>query len=283
MTPLLFGPPGRRLFGIFHAPANGLAPSSAVLLCPPVGQELIRSHRFFRVLSDRLARSGVAVLRFDYHGTGDSPGEEAGGDLAGWQADVLAAHAELRRLAGGAPIAWCGARLGATLAAAAAHAAAAGPRQLLLWEPVLDGAAYLQGLREAHVAMLEQTFYIPPRGLRRRLAAEPEAFADGPLGFEISPLLLRQLRGLTPAGVGLAGSHGTCVLAKPDDAAARQWVEARAAQGLPVVLEPLLHALAWTEDPQPGNAMVPSEALQPLLRQLRVQAPARGTPLPEAA
>ena len=46
MTPLTFGPAGRRLFGIFHAPATGLAPASAVLLCPPMGQELFRAQRF---------------------------------------------------------------------------------------------------------------------------------------------------------------------------------------------------------------------------------------------
>jgi len=269
MTPRLFGPAARRLFGIFHAPANGLAPTAAVLLCPPMGQELIRSQRFFRVLSDRLARAGVAVLRFDYHGTGDSPGDEVDGDLAGWQHDVAAAHAELRRLVGNAPVGWCGARLGATLAAQAAHAVAAGPGHLLMWDPVLDGAAYLQALREAHVVALEKTYYIPPRGLRRRLASEPDAFTDGPLGVEMSPRLRRQLRELAPYGVVLSPSHGTTVLAMPGDTVAQAWAEAGRAQGLPVDLAVLAHALEWTEDPQPGNAMVPAEALQQILAQLR--------------
>jgi len=274
MTPLTFGPAGRRLFGIFHAPATGLAPASAVLLCPPMGQELFRVQRFLRVLSDRLARAGVAVLRFDYHGTGDSPGDDEDGDMAGWQDDVAAAHAELRRRAGAVPVAWCGARLGATLAAAAAHAAAQGPQHLLMWDPVLDGGAYLRALREAHASVLIKSFCLPVSGLRRRLAAEPEAFAEGPLGYGMSETLRRQLRELAPYHVTLSPSHETTVMAMPCDMVAHAWAQALRAQDLPVGWVPFEHTWGWTEDQQrPGQAtMVPAEPLQQLLQRLRAPA-----------
>jgi hypothetical protein len=57
------------------------APGAAVLLCNPFGQEAIRCHRAFRLLSARLASSGIPSLRFDYFGTGDSPGNDGEGDL----------------------------------------------------------------------------------------------------------------------------------------------------------------------------------------------------------
>ena len=67
----------RRLFGLFPPPER--EGRIAVLICAPFGQEVVRSHRLFRVLSDRLARTGIAVLRFVPYGTGDSPGEDIDG------------------------------------------------------------------------------------------------------------------------------------------------------------------------------------------------------------
>ena len=98
MTPMLFGPASRQLFGLYHAPER--ESKLAVLICMPLGQEAVRAHRLFRVLSDRLARAGVAVLRFDYHGSGDSPGEDTDGELEGWRRDICTAHEELRRRTG---------------------------------------------------------------------------------------------------------------------------------------------------------------------------------------
>src|ERR1700755_53515 len=41
------------LFGMYHAPAS--PPRRAVLMCPPLGQELIRTHRLYRQLAQALA------------------------------------------------------------------------------------------------------------------------------------------------------------------------------------------------------------------------------------
>lgn len=265
MTPFLFGPPTRQLFGLYHEPESGRPAGTAVLVCPPYGQEAIRSHRLFRVLADRLARGGTPVLRFDYFGTGDSPGDDVDGEFDGWRQDVCAAHEELRRRAGGRRIVWLGARLGATLAALAAAGGRCDPARLLLWDPVVAGSTYLEQLRHAHVEALERSFCIPDPHWRRQLSRDPEAFTSEALGFEIAPALLRQLRALTPKTLPLTALHDTRVLAPEEDREARHWFEEQAERRLPVRFETFKHPLIWASDPHPNNAMVPAEVLQRLL------------------
>ena len=77
--PLYFGADAE-LFGLYQ-PADASA-GKAVLLCPPLGQEQIRCHRLYRQLAHALAAEGIAVLRFDYYGCGDSAGAS---DEVDWQ------------------------------------------------------------------------------------------------------------------------------------------------------------------------------------------------------
>ena len=269
MTPLVFGPAERQLVGLFHPAESPRAAPAAVLVCAPYGHEAMRSQRFFRVLADRLARAGLPVLRFDCHGTGDSPGDDADGDMDGWQHDICAAHHELRRLAGVRTVHWLGARLGATLALMAATRERADPARMVLWDPIVDGAAYLEELRKAHVDAMERSFCIPDPTLRKQLAHDPDAFTDGPLGFAMSPRLRQQLRAITPLNVTVGSGSDTTVLAGPENKPVQEWVHAQVARELPVTMVEFQHPLIWTTDPQPNNAMVPAEALQRLLAELR--------------
>ena len=265
MTPLMFGPDSRPLFGLFHPAEAARDKQQAVLICPPFGQEGLRSHRFFKVLAERLSRAGISVLRFDYHGSGDSPGDESEGELDGWRRDVCVAHEELRRQAGDVRVAWIGARLGATLAVLAARSGRCDPERLVLWEPVVDGARYLQYLRECHVEALELSYCIPDPAWRRQLDSDTDAFAGEALGTAIAPQLMAQLRALTPAALPLTSLHQTLAIAEPDDAAVARWAAEQQAQKLPLRLSTFRHSLVWSADPHPNSAMVPAEALQRLL------------------
>lgn len=269
MKPMLFGTPERRLMGLHHPAESRPEVRLAVLLCPPLGQEQIRTQRLYRVLADRLARIGIDAFRFDYFGTGDSAGDEEDGELEGWQRDIGTAHAQLQRLRGDRRIVWLGARLGATLAAQAAHLVPDAPARMVLWDPVVDGAAYVEELRAAHVDAIEQSYCIPDRGLRRRLADEPEAFTDDLLGFFAAPALRRQLRDISALRLPLAPVDDTTVLADPDNAPVARWVEGQRSGEVPVRLAPFRHPLVWTSDPHPNNAMVPAEVLQRLQAELR--------------
>lgn len=265
MTPLMFGPATRRLFGLYHPAEEGRPVRGTVLICPPFGQEALRSHRFFKVLADRLARAGHSVLRFDYYGTGDSPGDDAEGDLEGWSHDVVAAHEELRRLsttpAGTPPLKWLGARLGGTLALLAARQARPALDRLVLWEPVMDGPAYARMLREWHVHSLEISYCIPEPSLRRQLANDENAFVTEASGFGVSARLRAQLLRLQPEGLHCETTGHTTAIARPGDLAVARW--ARSQQAARVL--DFEHPLDWNSDPGSSNALVPAEALKQLL------------------
>ena len=56
--PCYFGP-HHGLFGLYHPDSYGA--HTAVLLCPPLGQDMIRCHRLYRQLAHALAGAGSAV------------------------------------------------------------------------------------------------------------------------------------------------------------------------------------------------------------------------------
>ena len=143
MEPFYFGP-DRRLFGIYHPPHPGRQ-RDGIVLCQPIAHEYCRTHRAFRNLAQQLARAGCAVLRFDYSGSGDSLGDGADVRLADWVADVAAAIEELKRRSGVARVTLVGLRFGAAVAALTA-ASRQDVSAVVLWDPVVSGAAYLAQL-----------------------------------------------------------------------------------------------------------------------------------------
>jgi uncharacterized protein len=209
-----FGRPSREMVGV-HQKARGEAPARArFLLCRPLGQEAVRTSAVFRVLADRLAREGCDSLRFDYHGTGDSPGEEHQQSLADWIDDTLAAHEQLEP-GTGVSVIWFGMGLGGTLALRSALRARAPPTHLVLWEPVLDGKTYAQTLLEAHRAELVREFGEPwQRLLQIGKVVEPTLPGDV-LGFDIGQQLaddLQQLQDFTLAPALRRGIRVTCAV-----------------------------------------------------------------------
>lgn len=143
--PTWFGPDAAPLFGVVHIPADGQA-RGGIVICPPLGKEHVDTYRGLKLLAERLAASGFAVLRFDYLGTGDSAGRQ-GADtaVAGYLSSIDEAVQYLRR--SGAPtISLIGLRVGALLAATAADTLS-GLDKLVLWDPVTDGRRYLREQR----------------------------------------------------------------------------------------------------------------------------------------
>lgn len=179
--PFYFGPE-EALFGIYHAAAD-LARGSA-LLCPPLGQDMIRSHRFYRQLADSLALQGIAVLRFDYYGSGDSAGDSGDLDWTRCVADTACAANELRARSGCTRLIGFGARLGGSIALSAATGARFS--ELLLWDPVMDGGAHVAQLDTMQDALRVD----PKRFSKPRTSAEA---AEQWLGFPTSANLRRQL------------------------------------------------------------------------------------------
>jgi len=149
--PLWIGDASRPLYAALH-PAPGAR--VGVAMAPPLLHEQPRSRRVLVEIAGRLAASGLACLRFDYFGTGDSAGAGEQHDFAAMQADLDAAVAALRDRAGVrrvAVLAWRAAALPAWRWAGGRDDLAA----LALWEPVADGAAWLAALQAADRAERE--------------------------------------------------------------------------------------------------------------------------------
>ncbi len=158
MQPAYFGASETRLFGLYHPPSGARERELGVLLCHPAPQEYMRCHWAMRKLAGLLAREGFHVLRFDYFGTGDSGGAGDAGSPRQWRLDVAAALEELRDVSGVRRASLVGFRLGATLAAQSALKL----RDLVLWEPVVSGRAYVAELMEQHVLRFNHCLYPPP-------------------------------------------------------------------------------------------------------------------------
>ncbi|MGD0380099.1 MAG: hypothetical protein ABSC30_08945 [Acidimicrobiales bacterium] len=153
-TPIWFGPTSRPLFGMLHVPDGDVA-RGAVVLCPPLGREDLFSHRALRMLALHLEQQGIAVLRFDYDGTGDSAGSQRdGGRVAAWSRSTQAA-VDLMRSAGAPMVGAVGMRIGATLAAF--EATRAPLDALVLWDPCRSGRAFLREVHALHAVSVGGT------------------------------------------------------------------------------------------------------------------------------
>ncbi|CAG9250573.1 Serine aminopeptidase, S33 [Paraburkholderia unamae] len=186
---------------VFDGCLGWLHPASGrhgVVLCNPFGYDALCTHRGWRRLAERIAASGMPVLRFDYPGAGDSLGEEEDpGRFEAWIDSIVAAVRHLRERTGVRQVSLCGLRLGATLAALA------GERMgdidgLVMLAPALSGRNYLRELR-AH----RQSWLSTPAGMTAdpipETAAYVEAFGFGLHGDDIARLGAVDLRADTRA------------------------------------------------------------------------------------
>jgi pimeloyl-ACP methyl ester carboxylesterase len=104
--------------GWLHEPPAGAALGRAAVIAGPHGFEDLCARRTLRMLGDRLAEAGVATLRFDWSGAGDSLGDARDpARLSRWREDLSSAIDLLRAATGAGEIAVIGLRFGALLAA----------------------------------------------------------------------------------------------------------------------------------------------------------------------
>lgn len=151
-----FGHPESPLFGVYHPPRGKRAGDGrAVLICPGIGQEYIRTHWCLRLVANQIARGGAHVLRLDYHGMGDSSGRiEQVDSLRVWQNNIHEAVEQLKQISGAHTVMLLGQRFGGTLAGEVARQRP-DVNSVVLWEPVINGLNYLNQLRTMHAEMLD--------------------------------------------------------------------------------------------------------------------------------
>jgi pimeloyl-ACP methyl ester carboxylesterase len=252
MTPVRFGSGTREMLGFYHAPARPLPGLPAVLLCPPFGPEAIRSYRMLRLLADRLSAAGSPVLRFDYHGTGDSPGEDHAASLTGWAGDVGVAHRELAARSGKSSVAWVGLRLGATLCALAAQALRAPLQLLVLWDPVIVGAPYLD-------------VYRSQSGPHAGVAFET-------MGFEFPDRFRNDLATLNLADVALAGGSRVAAIVGAEDPPAQALRHNLQRAGVSLDWTVSAAVAEWNSEKALNSAVIPMQLLQGIEAKLQGRA-----------
>jgi len=168
-TPAFVDIGGERLFSILHRPAA--AARGGFLFCHALGEEKLWSHRVLVSFARRLAAGGWTVLRIDHRGEGDSDRSFEQSDVGTRVADAIAGLAVLRAgLPAGAPVGVLGLRFGATIAALVASEPDSRVDHLVLWEPVVRGAPYMQS-----VLMINLAFQM---ALERRIVLDRQALAD---------------------------------------------------------------------------------------------------------
>lgn len=148
--PMFFQSGGCRLFGLVHEPV-GVPSGEAWVFCHPFAEEKLWAHRVYVSFARILAARGAWVLRFDMMGNGDSEGRFSDISVETMLGDIERAVDQLSRLSGGATnIGILGLRLGATLAALTAERSSK-IGKLILWDPVVDGAKYMQELLRSNL------------------------------------------------------------------------------------------------------------------------------------
>lgn len=157
MTPVVIPSAGGDCFAMYRP-----APGAAVLICPPFGDEALKTARVWRELALRLGEHGLASLRFDLPGNGNSAGEPTDPDrVESWRAAIRACAAWLASRHGGRVILF-GHRFGALLALDAVGAGITVERLVLL-DPPVSGATQAR-LLDARARLSENGSLPLPEG-----------------------------------------------------------------------------------------------------------------------
>lgn len=194
-----------RVFAFFHPPRGAVR--GGVVLLAPFAEEKLWAHRVLVCFARELAARGFAVLRFDFRGEGDSDRTFELSDLDTRVADTHAAIDELKRRGPGlSRVTLAGLRLGATIAAATA-AKRDDVDRLLLWDPVTDGAEYMQAVLRTNL-MAQMALHRKVVEDRETLIARLQRGESINVeGYELTEPLFRQVSGLKLAELLAARSR----------------------------------------------------------------------------
>ncbi len=249
--PLYFGPPDRPLAGWLHGPEGPQAAPLGVIVCSPFGLEWLSAHRSLRHFAAAFAAAGVAALRFDYDGTGDSAGHPADPrQLAHWIESVDRAIDALRELTRVDQVCLLGLRLGSLVATLAAERRGdvAG---LVALAPATSGRAHLREFRALAELGARRT---PPAWARITSGVEESA------GFVLSAETRESLGGVNLLESATRPAPRVLLLERPAVAPADAWARHLQALGASVDRRPFRGYAEMMLDPH--NAVVPTDAVR---------------------
>ncbi len=237
-----------------------------MLLCNPFGEEASRAHRTYRVLATQLERAGYTALRFDYSGTGDSDGDSGAATVDAWVGDVAIAAERLRTASGVARVTVVGLRFGASLAMLASARGELRPRHLVLWDPVVDGAAYLRELAAQHRAYMRAEI---GNGWQDRLQIAADGTPAEALGAPIGAVLGAQIAATDLTAVAPGADQVTVITTRVTPEierlrlhlpASTRWLE-------------LAESPAWNTDAALNAMTVPMDVVQAVVARIEETSP----------
>lgn len=169
---------GTKLFGILHLPVckgEKSKPYPVVAISHGLGGHKLGRNNRYVALAKRLAQQGIAVLRFDFRGCGDSMGEFCESTIESEVADLSKALDYLSTIPdlNSSAIGLLGSSFGGLVAMIAAGRLPS-IKALVLWAPLFDGKPWLAEWQAAFaaegdkkgLATKDQLFYVQGRGLK---------------------------------------------------------------------------------------------------------------------
>ena len=221
----------------------------------------MHAHRLYRVLAEQLEQTGFTVLRFDYGGTGDSGGGSECASVSSWLGDILTAASELGTATSGKRLVIAGVRMGATLAALASSRLSLRVRQVVLWDPVVNGLAHLRELAVAHRKFMRAEF--DPDSWHDNLEVDADGVPNEALGTSFSQAMVHELRSLDLALELPKADNITVLSTQPgrpiaifrealDGRAGLRWVDMRGSEN-------------WNSDAALNSATVPMDMIREII------------------
>ena len=149
---------GQKIFGILHRPP-GQGPFPAILICHGLAGHKTGKFRLYVLLAEKLSKLGIASLRFDFRGSGDSEGDFSDMTLESEVSDALVALEYLRnrRDVDNSRIGLFGRSVGGTVALIAARKS--GPvKSLATWAPLYDGDQWVDQWEKLHAPEVSEEY-----------------------------------------------------------------------------------------------------------------------------
>jgi alpha/beta superfamily hydrolase len=142
---------GARIFAVLHTPEpNASPPPLGLAICSPIADEHVAAYRILRLAADRFCQAGMAVMRFDYRGQGDSEGHFEEMTPEQMAKDTLRALDVMRERTGAKRLAVLGLRVGCAIAMRAAMLDST-LQACIAWAPLPSPERYFRDLLRRQV------------------------------------------------------------------------------------------------------------------------------------
>lgn len=147
---------GQKIFGVFHHPCHP-GPYPTVLMCHGLAGHKTGKYRLYVKLSEQLSGLGIASLRFDFRGSGDSEGHFSDATLSSEVSDTLTALKYLRGRSDvdQSKIGMFGRSVGGAVALMAARKAAP-IKTIAIWAPLYDGEQWQAQWKMLHAPEISE-------------------------------------------------------------------------------------------------------------------------------